>query len=109
MEYVAALSLVLKGGVQQKLRWYFKLFDVDGSGCIDREELLLIFKVYLMKNPLIRRQNKLTINSLSSVVFLLQAIEAINGVEQEFTAEELTDMVFSKIDVNGDGNLIHPC
>ncbi len=49
MEYVAALSLVLKGGVQQKLRWYFKLFDVDGSGCIDREELLLIFKVYLMK------------------------------------------------------------
>ncbi len=109
MEYVAALSLVLKGGVQQKLRWYFKLFDVDGSGCIDREELLLIFKVYLMKNHLIRRQNKLTINSLSSVVFLLQAIEAINGVEQEFTAEELTDMVFSKIDVNGDGNLIHPC
>ncbi|KAL0149793.1 hypothetical protein M9458_054841 [Cirrhinus mrigala] len=77
MEYVAALSLVLKGGVQQKLRWYFKLFDVDGSGCIDREELLLIFK----------------------------AIEAINGVEQEFTAEELTDMVFSKIDVNGDGEL----
>lgn len=45
MEYVAALSLVLKGGVQQKLRWYFKLYDVDGSGCIDREELLLIFKV----------------------------------------------------------------
>ncbi len=108
MEYVAALSLVLKGGVQQKLRWYFKLFDVDGSGCIDREELLLIFKVYLMKNHLIRHQNKLTINSLSSVVFLLQAIEAINGVEQEFTAEELADMVFSKIDVNGDGNLIHP-
>ncbi|KTF75548.1 hypothetical protein cypCar_00045425 [Cyprinus carpio] len=75
MEYVAALSLVLKGGVQQKLRWYFKLFDVDGSGCIDREELLLIFK----------------------------AIEAINGVDQEFSAEELTDMVFNKIDVNGDG------
>uniref|UniRef100_A0A671NCK0 Guanylyl cyclase-activating protein 1 n=1 Tax=Sinocyclocheilus anshuiensis TaxID=1608454 RepID=A0A671NCK0_9TELE len=77
MEYVAALSLVLKGGVQQKLRWYFKLFDVDSSGCIDREELLLIFK----------------------------AIEAINGVEQEFSTEELTDMVFNKIDVNGDGEL----
>lgn len=25
MEYVAALSLVLKGKVEQKLRWYFKL------------------------------------------------------------------------------------
>ncbi|KAG7248217.1 hypothetical protein CRUP_022136, partial [Coryphaenoides rupestris] len=44
MEYVAALSLVLKGEVQQKLRWYFKLYDVDGSGCIDRDELLLIIK-----------------------------------------------------------------
>lgn len=45
MEYVAALSLVLKGGVEQKLRWYFKLYDVDGSGCIDRDELLQIIKV----------------------------------------------------------------
>lgn len=47
MEYVAALSLVLKGGVQKKLRWYFKLYDVDGSGCIDREELLQIIKVHM--------------------------------------------------------------
>ncbi|XP_051979470.1 guanylyl cyclase-activating protein 1-like [Xyrauchen texanus] len=77
MEYVAALSLVLKGGVQQKLRWYFKLYDVDGSGCIDREELLLIFK----------------------------AIRAINGIEQEMSAEDFTNMVFDKIDLNGDGQL----
>ncbi|XP_056304090.1 guanylyl cyclase-activating protein 1 [Danio aesculapii] len=77
MEYVAALSLVLKGGVQQKLRWYFKLYDVDGSGCIDREELLLIVK----------------------------AIRAISGVEQEVSAEEFTNMVFDKIDLNGDGVL----
>ena len=48
MEYVAALSLVLKGGVQQKLRWYFKLYDVDGSGCIDRDELHLIIRVRLV-------------------------------------------------------------
>ncbi|XP_051978144.1 guanylyl cyclase-activating protein 1-like [Xyrauchen texanus] len=77
MEYVAALSLVLKGGVQQKLRWYFKLYDVDGSGCIDREELLLIFK----------------------------AIRAINGIQQEMSAEDFTNMVFDKIDLNGDGQL----
>lgn len=58
MEYVAALSLVLKGGVQQKLRWYFKLYDIDGSGCIDRDELLLIIKVCIslhgfVKDPII--------------------------------------------------------
>lgn len=45
MEYVAALSLVLKGKVEQKLRWYFKLYDVDGNGCIDRDELLTIIRV----------------------------------------------------------------
>lgn len=39
MEYVAALSLVLKARVQQKLHWYFKLYDIDGSGC---NELLLV-------------------------------------------------------------------
>ncbi|PIO26879.1 hypothetical protein AB205_0067350 [Aquarana catesbeiana] len=75
MEYVAALSLVLKGKVEQKLRWYFKLYDVDGNGCIDRGELLNIIK----------------------------AIRAINRCNDEMTAEEFTDMVFDKIDINGDG------
>ncbi|XP_016068196.1 PREDICTED: guanylyl cyclase-activating protein 1 [Miniopterus natalensis] len=78
MEYVAALSLVLKGKVEQKLRWYFKLYDVDGNGCIDRDELLTI----------------------------IRAIRAINpGSDSTMTAEEFTDTVFAKIDVNGDGEL----
>ncbi|XP_015247761.1 PREDICTED: guanylyl cyclase-activating protein 1 isoform X1 [Cyprinodon variegatus] len=45
MEYVAALSLVMRGKMEHKLRWYFKLYDVDGNGCIDRYELLNIIKV----------------------------------------------------------------
>lgn len=58
MEYVAALSLVLKGGVQQKLRWYFKIYDIDGSGCIDREELLLIIKVGISLHGLVKDRRK---------------------------------------------------
>ncbi|KAJ3603058.1 hypothetical protein NHX12_030802 [Muraenolepis orangiensis] len=77
MEYIAALSLVLKGEVQQKLRWYFKLYDVDGSGCIDRDELL----------------------------FIIKSIRAINGAHNDMSAEEFTNMVFDKIDINGDGKL----
>ncbi|KAM9361227.1 guanylyl cyclase-activating protein 1-like [Symphorus nematophorus] len=77
MEYVAALSLVLKAGVEQKLRWYFKLYDIDGSGCIDRDELLLIIK----------------------------SIRAINGSPCEMSAEDFANMVFDKIDINGDGEL----
>ncbi|XP_001379970.1 guanylyl cyclase-activating protein 1 [Monodelphis domestica] len=78
MEYVAALSLVLKGKVEQKLRWYFKLYDVDGNGCIDRGELLNI----------------------------IRAIRAINPCsDSTMSAEEFTETVFAKIDVNGDGEL----
>ncbi|XP_044540896.1 guanylyl cyclase-activating protein 1-like, partial [Gracilinanus agilis] len=78
MEYVAALSLVLKGKVEQKLRWYFKLYDVDGNGCIDRGELLNI----------------------------IRAIRAINPCsDSTMSAEEFTDTVFAKIDINGDGEL----
>uniref|UniRef100_A0A8C8ZPS9 Guanylyl cyclase-activating protein 1 n=1 Tax=Prolemur simus TaxID=1328070 RepID=A0A8C8ZPS9_PROSS len=66
------------GKVEQKLRWYFKLYDVDGNGCIDRDELLTI----------------------------IRAIRAINPCsDTTMSAEEFTDTVFSKIDVNGDGEL----
>ncbi|KAL8179111.1 UNVERIFIED_CONTAM: Guanylyl cyclase-activating protein 1 [Gekko kuhli] len=77
MEYVAALSLVLKGKVEQKLKWYFKLYDVDGNGCIDRDELLNIIK----------------------------AIRTINPCQEIMSAEDFTNMVFDKIDINGDGEL----
>uniref|UniRef100_A0A8C5XDK9 Guanylyl cyclase-activating protein 1 n=1 Tax=Microcebus murinus TaxID=30608 RepID=A0A8C5XDK9_MICMU len=86
MEYVAALSLVLKGKVEQKLRWYFKLYDVDGNGCIDRDELLTIIRVTPGAEG--------------------RAIRAINPCsDTTMSAEEFTDTVFSKIDVNGDGEL----
>ncbi|XP_035383662.1 guanylyl cyclase-activating protein 1 isoform X1 [Electrophorus electricus] len=78
MEYVAALSLVMRGKMEHKLRWYFRLYDADGNGCIDRHELLHIIK----------------------------AIRAINGKEeQNLSAEEFTNLVFDRIDINGDGEL----
>lgn len=36
---------MLKGEINQKLKWYFKLFDQDGNGKIDKEELETIFTV----------------------------------------------------------------
>lgn len=36
---------------------------------------------------------------------VFQSIRAINGIPSEMSAEEFTNMVFDKIDINGDGEL----
>lgn len=39
--------------MDQKLKWYFKLYDGDGNGSIDKKELLNIFMVSeVIKYPL---------------------------------------------------------
>ncbi|XP_009555450.2 guanylyl cyclase-activating protein 3 isoform X6 [Cuculus canorus] len=76
LEFIAAINLVIRGKIDQKLKWYFKLYDADGNGCIDKKELLSIFA----------------------------AIQAING-HTNMSAEEFTNMIFQKIDVNNDGEL----
>ncbi|TSM04875.1 Guanylyl cyclase-activating protein 2 [Bagarius yarrelli] len=50
LEYVAALNLVLRGKLEHKLKWTFKMYDKDGSGCIDKTELKeIVESIYRMK------------------------------------------------------------
>ncbi|XP_026172403.1 guanylyl cyclase-activating protein 3 [Mastacembelus armatus] len=76
VEYIAAISLLLKGEVNQKLKWYFKLFDQDGNGKIDKEELETIFK----------------------------AIQDITR-SYTIPPEEIVTLIFERIDVKGEGEL----
>ncbi|KAI5099053.1 guanylate cyclase activator 1C [Silurus meridionalis] len=76
VEYIAAVSLLLKGEINQKLKWYFKLFDQDGNGKIDKDEMETIFK----------------------------AIQDITRIYDD-PPEDIVALIYERIDVNNEGEL----
>lgn len=87
LEYVAALNLVLRGTLEHKLKWTFKIYDKDRNGCIDRQELLDI---------------------VQSIYKLKKACSVEMEAEQQgklLTPEEVVDRIFLLVDENGDGQL----
>lgn len=45
MEYVSALHLVLRGKLEDRLKWSFKMYDTDGNGRLDRREVRRLLRV----------------------------------------------------------------
>ncbi|CAF90606.1 unnamed protein product [Tetraodon nigroviridis] len=45
LEYVAALHLILRGNLEDRLKWSFKMYDKDGNGKLDRQEVKRIIKI----------------------------------------------------------------
>lgn len=45
LEYVAALNLVLRGNLEDRLKWSFKVYDRDGNGRLDKQEVKHIIRV----------------------------------------------------------------
>ena len=73
------LSTLLRGSIYEKLRWTFKLYDINGDGCITRGEL---GEVVTAVHELMGRRHH---------------------AEEERKAREQLDRVFKKLDLNQDG------
>ncbi|XP_075881689.1 guanylyl cyclase-activating protein 2-like [Nelusetta ayraudi] len=83
LEYVAAINLVLRGRLEDKLRWSFKVFDSDDNGQLDKGELRKIVKIiYKIKKG---------------------SVSSDTGVN--LTAEEVCQRIFQEVDVNSDGHI----
>uniref|UniRef100_A0A803SV24 Guanylyl cyclase-activating protein 2 n=1 Tax=Anolis carolinensis TaxID=28377 RepID=A0A803SV24_ANOCA len=78
--YLSVLNLVLRGKLEHKLKWLFKVYDTDGNGFLDKHELQKI--VYNVKQGWTRN----TDTRLSS-------------------PEEVCDKIFLLMDENNDGKL----
>lgn len=43
-EFICSLSITTRGTFEEKLRWAFDVYDIDGNGAITRNEVIAIVK-----------------------------------------------------------------
>ncbi|XP_072551236.1 guanylyl cyclase-activating protein 2-like [Salminus brasiliensis] len=82
MEYVAALHLVLRGRLEDKLKWSFKVYDRDGNGKLDKQEVKHLIKI----------------------IYKLRQHDRQHDTEK-LSPDQICDRIFELLDQNNDGQI----
>lgn len=82
-EFLCSLSIISRGTQDEKLTWAFSMYDIDGSGTINREEMLEIVRS----------------------VFKVTGSNKVSLPKDESTPERMAHKMFSRLDINKDGNI----
>ncbi|KAK1127122.1 Kv channel-interacting protein 1 [Melipona bicolor] len=80
VDFVTGLSILSRGSIDEKLRWTFSLYDINGDGCITREEM----------------------TDIVTAVYELMGKFADPNLDHEGVREKV-DRIFQKMDGNKDG------
>lgn len=81
-EFVANLSILLRGTVDEKLAWTFSLYDINGDGSISKEEMKEI---------------------VTAIYELMGKVP--EGCEEEQAIKDKVERLFEKMDRNCDGKI----
>ncbi|XP_011877943.1 PREDICTED: hippocalcin-like protein 4 [Vollenhovia emeryi] len=76
-DLLGAMTLIVNGNVDQKLSWIFGFYDLNGDGCITRQEMLVI---------------------ISAIYEMVQNTQTIQSV-----VDKQVDRFFEKMDTDRDG------
>ncbi|EPY83327.1 neuronal calcium sensor 1-like protein [Camelus ferus] len=101
-EFIQALSVTSRGTLDEKLRWAFKLYDLDNDGYITRNEMLdIVDAIYQMVVVGVGRG----VDGRGGPPLEPAQGNTVELPEEENTPEKRVDRIFAMMDKNADGKL----